>query len=113
MLSMSIAQTPANFRIRRLGWLANIFYYGALIYYLYVRIRYTLSGLGPKYEWYGIVLLVVECFGATTIAMYGLNLLWRPVHEKYPPDPEAPGKPLVSPSLPSDNVSDAHQHAHV
>lgn len=79
-----------------MGWLANIFYYGALIFYLYVRIHDTLGGLGPKYMWYGIVLLVVECFGATTIAMYGLNLLWRPVHEKYPPDPEVAGKPLVS-----------------
>ena len=74
----------------------NAFYLGALAFYLYVRIHYTLSGLGAKYEWYGIVLLVVECFGATTIAMYGINLLWRPVHEKYPPDPEQPGKPLVS-----------------
>lgn len=80
----------------RVGWLTNLFYLAALAYYLYVRIHYTLSGLGAKYEWYGIILLIVECFGATTILMYGMNLLWRPVHEKYPPDPEVPGKPLVS-----------------
>ncbi|KAK9810557.1 hypothetical protein WJX73_000559 [Symbiochloris irregularis] len=82
-------------RIYWLGWLANMFYWGALVFYVYTRIRYTLSGLGSKYEFYGIVLLVVECLGATTILQYGTNLLFRSVHEKYPRDPDNPSKPLT------------------
>lgn len=84
----------------RLGWAANMFYWGALVFYVYTRIRYTLSGLGHKYEFYGIVLLVIECLGATTILQYGTNLLFRSVHEKYPRDPDNPSKPLVSKPVP-------------
>ena len=44
---------------------------------------------------YGIVLLVVECMGATTVLIYGLHLLYDPVMEDLEEDPNCPGKPLV------------------
>lgn len=78
----------------RLGWAAFLFYLGAFIYYVYVRIRYTIGGLGD-YEVYGIVLLIIEVLGATTVVLFGINLLWEPLHEKYPPDPERQGVPKV------------------
>ena len=50
---------------------------------------------------YGIVLLVVECMGATTVLIYGLHLLYDPVMEDLPEDPNCPGKPLVRPVRPA------------
>lgn len=44
----------------------------------------------------GIVLLVVECIGATTVIFYGINLLFNPVHEPFVDDPKQPGCPQVS-----------------
>jgi hypothetical protein len=52
-------------------------YLGALVFYLWVRITKTLD-LGP-YRWYGILVLVIECLGATTVILYGINLLRMPV----------------------------------
>lgn len=45
---------------------------------------------------YGILVLVVEMLGATTTLLYGLNILFDPVHEDLPNDPENPGLRLVS-----------------
>ena len=78
----------------RLGWGAFLFYLAAFVYYLYVRIRYTIRGLG-SYEVYGIVLLVIEVLGGTTVVLFGSNLLWEPLHEKYPPEAERQGVPMV------------------
>ena len=44
---------------------------------------------------YGIVLLVIECMGASTVLIYGLWLLYSPVQEDFVADPEHPGKPKV------------------
>lgn len=41
----------------------------------------------------GIILLVVECTGATTVVIYGINLLYNPVHEAFVDDPRQPGTP--------------------
>jgi hypothetical protein len=80
---------------RRLGWILFLFYLGALVFYMWIRITKTL-GLG-KFTAYGIVLLVVEFLGATTVINYALNLLWNPVHEKFLEDRDHPGLPLVCP----------------
>ena len=45
---------------------------------------------------YGILVLVIEMLGATTTLLYGLNILFDPVHEELPQDPENPGLTLVS-----------------
>ena len=45
---------------------------------------------------YGILLLVVEMMGATTVLMYGLNLLFQPVEPIYTPDLSNPGLPKVT-----------------
>ena len=45
---------------------------------------------------YGILVLVVEMMGATTTLLYGLNILFDPVHEDLPQDPENPGLTMVS-----------------
>jgi len=76
------------------GWILFLYYIGAFLFYLYVRITKTLN-LGKKYTWYGIVLLVVECIGATTVVIYGINLLFNPVHETFPDDERQPGCPKV------------------
>ena len=65
---------------------------------MYVRIAYSLD-LGPGYIWYGIYLLCVEVLGFTTTIIYGLNLLWNPVIEQFPEDPNSPGRPQVGFSL--------------
>lgn len=48
---------------------------GAFGYYLYVRVTQTLN-LKPVFLWYGIIMLAVECFGFTSVALYGINHLW-------------------------------------
>ena len=73
-----------------------LYYTGAFGFYLYVRISKTLD-LGPDYTFYGIVLLVVECMGATTVFLYGTNLLFNPVHEAFVEDERQPGTPKVGP----------------
>ena len=45
---------------------------------------------------YGILVLVVELAGATTVAIYAVNLLFVPLNERAPPDPARPGLPAVS-----------------
>ena len=52
-------------------------------------------GLGSVLP-YGILLLVVEVLGATTVLVYGINLLFSPLHEKPPIDED-----YVSKSLPA------------
>ena len=47
------------------------------------------------YLGYGIFVLVVEIVGATTVMLYGVNLLFNPVIEKFEEDPSAPGRPKV------------------
>ena len=41
-------------------------------------------------------MLVVELLGATTTLLYGINILFDPVHEVLPMDPENPGLTQVS-----------------
>ena len=67
-------------RVSEVNWLGVIVflsYLAALGFYLWVRITKTLD-LGP-YVWYGILVLVIECLGATTVILYGINLLRMPV----------------------------------
>ena len=58
------------------------------------------AGAGPEtvcvWRRYGILVLVIEMLGATTTLLYGLNILFDPVHEELPQDPENPGLTLVS-----------------
>ena len=79
----------------RAGWVLFLFYIGAFWFYFYVRVDKTLN-LGRKYTWYGIVLLCVECMGATTVVIYGINLLYNPVHESFLDDERQPGCPKVN-----------------
>ncbi len=62
-------------------------------------------GLGSVLP-YGILLLVVEVLGATTVLVYGINLLFNPLHEK-PPSTRTtprmslpPGAPVPSFEMP-------------
>lgn len=60
---------------------------------LQIRITKTLD-LGP-YLWYGCVILGIEMLGATTVILYGLNLVLDPVVANYHlgEDPTNPGNP--------------------
>ena len=44
---------------------------------------------------YGVFVLVVEVIGATTVMLYGVNLLFNPVKEAFEEDPNMPGYPKV------------------
>jgi len=44
--------------------------------------------------------LAVEIIGATTVFLYGTNLLYDPVVEKPQEDPDNPGRPKVPQSDP-------------
>ena len=45
---------------------------------------------------YGWLVLVVEIMGSTTTILYGLNILFDPVHEDLPLDPDNKGVTTVS-----------------
>ena len=42
---------------------------------------------------YGVLVLVVEVMGASTVVLYGINLLFLPDAPVYHPDPARPGLP--------------------
>lgn len=62
-----------------MGTFVFVFYICAFGFYLWIRITKTLD-LG-QYVPYGVFVLFVECMGATTVVLYGTNLLWNPVNE--------------------------------
>ena len=66
-------------QVNWVGMSVFVFYVCALGFYLWIRISKTLD-LG-EYVWYGVLVLCVECMGATTVILYGTNLLWNPVNE--------------------------------
>ncbi|KAK9828913.1 hypothetical protein WJX72_002766 [[Myrmecia] bisecta] len=79
-------------RRRHFNWvgiLFFVFFLCAFGFYLWVRITKTLN-LGA-YTWYGILVLVVECLGASTTFTYGLHLLMDPEPNIPPPDADNPG----------------------
>ena len=89
------------------GWFVFMAWVAAFGFYLYVRITKTISQLGGGYVAYGVALLVVEIMGATTVVNYGMNLLFNPMHEKFPEDPDSPGMalgPSLHIALPSSNL---------
>ena len=75
-----------------------LFFLGTFGFYIYVRTTRTLD-LGRLFLWYGVITLVVECFGAVTVALYAINLLWDPVYNEFGEDIRKPGMPLVSSTL--------------
>ena len=60
-------------KINIIGSLSFTAYICALGFYLYVRVTKTLD-LGP-YLWYGCIILSIEMLGATTVILYGVNLV--------------------------------------
>ena len=42
---------------------------------------------------YGIIILIIEIAGASTVILYGTNLLFNPVVDPLIEDPENPGEP--------------------
>jgi len=48
----------------------------------------------PRHR-YGVLVLVVEIMGASTVVLYGVNLLFTPDPPVYEPDPARPGLPKV------------------
>ncbi len=66
-------------QVNWMGTSVFVFYICALGFYLWIRIAKTLD-LG-QYLGYGIFVLCVEVMGATTVILYGTNLLWNPVNE--------------------------------
>lgn len=72
-----------------IGWLLMFLFLSAFIFYIWVRAAKTLN-LGPKFEWYGILILVLEAIGATTTAIYGINHLWYTVNEDILAQPMLP-----------------------
>lgn len=49
---------------------------------------------GPRRR-YGVLVLVVEIMGASTVVLYGVNLLFTPDPPMYESDPARPGLPKV------------------
>ena len=79
--------------INWVGCIVFFLYLCSFIFYLWIRISKTLN-LGP-YLAYGWYVLIVEIMGATTVILYGVNLLWNPVLTPYMEDPDNPGLTLV------------------
>lgn len=80
-------------RINWVGALSFVTYLAALVFYIWVRITKTLD-LGP-YLWYGCVILAVELLGATTVLLYGVNLVRDPVTEPLTVDPADPARTVT------------------
>ncbi len=74
-LGTLIAEMRWLYEALRWGGVLFLLYLGALGYYLFVRITQTL-GLKPVFLWYGILTLMVECLGAVSVTVYGINHLW-------------------------------------
>ena len=91
---MRRAAQPDTSRFCSTGLLLFLFFLGTFVFYLYVRTTRTLD-LGRLFLWYGVITLVVECFGAVTVALYAINLLWDPVYDEFGEDIRKPGMPLV------------------
>lgn len=68
-----------DLQVNWMGTFVFVFYICAFGFYLWIRISKTLD-LG-QYVPYGVFVLFVECMGATTVVLYGTNLLWNPVNE--------------------------------
>lgn len=68
-----------DLQVNWMGTFVFVFYICAFGFYLWIRITKTLD-LG-QYVPYGVFVLFVECMGATTVVLYGTNLLWNPVNE--------------------------------
>ena len=68
-----------DLQVNWMGTFVFVFYICAFGFYLWIRISKTLD-LG-QYVAYGVFVLFVECMGATTVVLYGTNLLWNPVNE--------------------------------
>ena len=77
-LPRAVLDQYSHLQVNWIGTISFITYICALGFYLWVRITKTL-GLGP-YIAYGYFVLVIECLGATTVILYGTNLLWNPVN---------------------------------
>ena len=76
---MTCSHTAGALQVNWMGTFVFTFYICAFGFYLWIRIAKTLD-LG-QYLPYGIFVLFVECMGATTVVLYGTNLLWNPVNE--------------------------------
>ena len=83
-------QTEVNW----LGCIVFFVYLCSFVFYLWIRCAKTLN-LGP-YVAYGYYVLAVEIMGASTVILYGVNLLWNPVLTPYMEDPENPGLTVVN-----------------
>lgn len=81
--SMRCIERQVLFMACRFGLILFLFHLGAFGYYLYVRTTQTLD-LKPIFLWYGILMLAVECCGFVSVALYGVNHIWR-----------GPCKPLI------------------
>ena len=55
----------------------------------------SLAGVWACCGRYGVLVLVVEVMGASTVVLYGINLLFLPAAPVYHPDPARPGLPRV------------------
>jgi len=51
---------------------------------------------------YGVLVLVVEVMGASTVVLYGINLLFTPDAPVYEPDADRPGLPKAWPARSAD-----------
>lgn len=79
-------------QVNWMGMTVFMFYIISFAFYLWIRITKTLD-IGA-YQWYGIIVLTVECMGASTVVLYGTNLLFNPVNEivlQENPDGVGPG----------------------
>ena len=102
-----LGEEPREFvryrRQTRINWLGSLSFFAylcALGFYIWIRITYTLA-LGP-YLPYGCVILGIEMLGATTVILYGINLIQDPISDTYHlgEDPSNPGKPRTALPLP-------------
>ena len=66
---------------------------------LYIHTGYCPSAFSSPAKGFlfscSIAMLVVECLGASTVLLYGLNLIWDPLYNEFEDDPKMPGVPKV------------------
>eukprot|EP01023_Acetabularia_acetabulum_P067704 TRINITY_DN939_c0_g1_i1.p1 TRINITY_DN939_c0_g1~~TRINITY_DN939_c0_g1_i1.p1 ORF type:complete len:1224 (-),score=215.19 TRINITY_DN939_c0_g1_i1:956-4627(-) len=64
------------------GCFVAIFYLSALSFYFGIRITRSLQGLGNQL-WYGVLLLIMEMFGAVGMLFAASVMVWKPVMDPY------------------------------
>ena len=60
------------------GLVITILYCLSYVFYIYIRARYSLD-IGTSYKAYAIIMLIMEALGGTSVILFGICSLFKPL----------------------------------